>query len=214
VTGAGWFAARRPGGCVGAKLGARARPAGVADETAPDDLLLAAMATGDSDAALTFVRRFQRPVYGVAFAIIKDAGLAEDVAQQVFERAWRQADLYDPRRGSVRGWLVKIAHNLAVDAVRIRRPTPVAPTELTELINQSAADPGRVFGTSAAGDLAAAVGALPLEQARAIVLAAVHGFTAGEIAEIEDVPLGTAKSRIRMALAKLHSYRPGAHDDA
>jgi RNA polymerase sigma-70 factor (ECF subfamily) len=180
---------------------------------APDDQLLSAMSAGDSDAAHAFVRRFQRVVFGVAYAAIGDAGLAEDVAQQAFEHAWRQADLYDPRRGSVRAWLTSIAHNLAVDTARMRRATPIAPPDLTPLIGAITHGPEHdgVTGETAA-ELAQALAALPPEQAKAVVMAAAHGFTAREIAETEDIPLATAKSRIRIALEKLHDALPPRGD--
>jgi RNA polymerase sigma-70 factor (ECF subfamily) len=183
-------------------------------ERAPDETLLAAMSAGDPDAALMFVRRFQRVVYGVALAGVGDRGLAEDVAQQAFEHAWRQAGLYDPRRGTVRAWLTGIAHNLAVDTARMRRPTPIAPPELGDLISAIAHGPEQqvLLGETAA-ELAEALAALPAEQARAVVMAAAHGFTAREIAQTEGIPLATAKSRIRIALDKLHEALPRRGDD-
>src|SRR5256885_16983767 len=83
-----------------------------------DEALLAGFAVGDPEAAETFIARFQRRVYGVALAITRDARFAEDVAQEAFVRAWRHAETFDPRRGSVATWLIVIARNLAVDAMR------------------------------------------------------------------------------------------------
>lgn len=180
-----------------------------APQRVPDDLLLAGLAAGDQQAALAFVRRFQRIVYGVALAVVGESGLAEDIAQQAFERAWRHAGLYDPRRGSVRTWLTRIVHNLAIDAMRVRRPDPVDPQQLLPLIAAITDTPEQyaLLGESA-DELRAALAALPPEQARAVVMAAVHGLTAREIAEAERIPLGTAKSRIRAAMAKLHATLP------
>jgi RNA polymerase sigma-70 factor (ECF subfamily) len=180
-----------------------------------DDLLLAAMGAGDPAAAKAFVSRFQRAVFGVAFATVGDVGLAEDVAQQAFEHAWRQAEAYDPRRGSVRTWLAGIAHNLAVDTIRIRRPVLVTPPDLADLIKAITASPEQdVLAEATRAELAEALAALPTEQSRAVVLAAVHGFTAREIAELEQIPIGTAKSRIRIGLEKLHDALPRQVDDA
>ncbi len=174
-------------------------------EPMPDDMLLAGLATGDPQLALAFVRRFQRTVYGVALAVVGDSGLAEDIAQQAFERAWRHAGVYDPRRGSVRTWLTRIVHNLAVDAVRVRRPAPVDPQDLIPLLAAMTEGPERrALAGETSAQLRKALAALPPEQARAVVLAAVHGLTAREIAEVEGIPVGTAKSRIRAAMAKLH----------
>ena len=170
-----------------------------------DELLLAGLAAGDQVLALAFVRRFQGTVFGVALAGLGDPGLAEDVAQQGFERAWRAAGSYDSRRGSVRNWLTSIVHNLAVDVVRTRRPAPVDPQELHGLIAAMADLPERrVLARDASAQLRRTLAGLPAGQARAVVLAGIHGLTAREIAEAEGIPIGTAKSRIRVAMAKLH----------
>ncbi|HEX6402331.1 MAG TPA: RNA polymerase sigma factor [Pseudonocardiaceae bacterium] len=181
---------------------------------ASDDMLLAGLGAGDAQAAVAFVRRFQPMVFGVAVAVVHDHGLAEDIAQQAFERAWRHADLYDPRRGSVRTWLTRIVHNLAVDAARIRRPAPVDPQELLPLITTITDSPERrVLATEATMQLRVALTALPAEQARAVVMAGVHGLSTQEIADAEHVPVSTAKSRIRAAMAKLHAALPGLRAD-
>jgi RNA polymerase sigma factor (sigma-70 family) len=171
-----------------------------------DDALLAGLATGGPEVGLAFVRRFQRHVYGVALAVVGDPGLAEDVAQQTFERAWRRASSFDAGRGSVRTWLTTIAHNLAIDTVRSRKPTPVDPTDLIRLLGQGADEPERQsIRSEAADELRAAIGSLPAEQARAVVMAGVYGMTAQEVADADGVPLGTAKTRIRSAMIKLRA---------
>jgi RNA polymerase sigma factor (sigma-70 family) len=178
----------------------RAPGAGVAD-----DMLLAGLGAGDPQAARAFVRRFQSMVFGVALAVVGDHGLAEDIAQQAFERAWRHAQLYDPRRGSVRTWLTRIVHNLAVDAARVRRPTPLDPQDLLPLMTALTDSPDRqALAHETSTQLQTALATLPPEQARAVV-AAAHGLTAHEIADAENIPVGTAKSRIYAALTKLHA---------
>lgn len=174
-----------------------------------DDMLLAGLGAGDAQAAVAFVRRFQPMVFGVALAVVGDRGLAEDIAQQAFERAWRHAGLYDPRRGSVRTWLTRIVHNLAVDAARVRRPAPIDPEDLLPLIAAMTDSPERrALASETSTQLRTALATLPAEQARAVVMAAVHGLTAREIADAEHVPVGTAKSRIRAAMTKLHAALP------
>lgn len=172
-----------------------------------DDALLAGLASGDRDAATAFVRRFQGRVYGLAVAIVRDAGAAEDVAQETFVRAWRHAAAYDPRRGSVPTWLLTIARNLAVDATRLRRSEPMAPEAFLALgLASPDADPGeREFPVDETERLRRALADLPEEQRRAIVLAGFYGQTAREISRLEDVPLGTAKTRIRTAMLRLRS---------
>ncbi|HEX5120250.1 MAG TPA: sigma-70 family RNA polymerase sigma factor [Pseudonocardiaceae bacterium] len=162
------------------------------------------LGTGDPEIAVAFVRRFQRTVFGVAVAVLGDPKLAEDVAQQTFERAWRHAQVYDSRRGSVRTWLTTIAHNLAIDVVRARKPVPVDPSELTDMLGAIRDTPERrAMASEDARELRAELALLPKEQARAVVLAGIYGMTAKQIAELESIPLGTAKTRIRTAMEKL-----------
>jgi RNA polymerase sigma-70 factor (ECF subfamily) len=181
-------------------------PASASGGDLPDDMLLAGLAVGDAQIARAFVRRFQNSVFGVALAVIGDPDLAQDIAQQAFEHAWRHAERYDPRRGSVRAWLRAITHNLAVDAARIRRPAPVQDEGLHALLGPASDDPeAHVLGSEAVGELRQALTSLPPEQARAVVLAAIHGLTAAQIAEREGIPVGTAKTRVRIALIKLQA---------
>ena len=167
-----------------------------------DDLLLAGLTAGDAELSVAFVRRFQGPVFGVALTVLGDPTLAEDVAQQAFERAWRHAALFDPRRGAVQPWLTAITHNLAVDAARARRAIPVDPLELEDVLTGDTPE-GSAIAAESADELRAAIRALPAEQGRALVLAAFRGMTAREVAESEGIPLGTAKTRIRAAMLRL-----------
>jgi len=177
---------------------------GLPAERMADDALLAGLGAGGPEVGLAFVRRFQRHVFGVALAVVGDAGLAEDVAQQTFERAWRRASSFDASRGSVRTWLTTIAHNLAIDMVRSRKPTPIDPTDLIRLLGTSQDEPEpRALRGESAAELRAAIGSLPVEQGRAVVMAGVYGMTAQEVADADGVPLGTAKTRIRSAMTKL-----------
>lgn len=148
------------------------------------------------------MRRFQGAVFGIAVAVVGDGRIAEDVAQQAFERAWRHAALFDPRRGAVSTWLTAITHNLAVDAARTRRAIPVDPLELEDVLTGETPE-GSAIAAESADELRAAIAALPAEQGRALVLAAFRGMTAREVAETEGIPLGTAKTRIRAAMLRL-----------
>ena len=179
----------------------------MAEGEVSDEALLAGMALGDQGAAVTFTRRYQRRVFGLAYSMTSDAGVAEDVAQEAMIRVWRHAPVFDPRRGSVTSWVLTITRNLAIDALRMRRAVPTDPddfaaTALTSLEHnpEDAVRRGDVRQT-----VRAALQVLPEEQRRAVVLAAVYGRTALEISETEGIPLGTAKTRIRTALLRLRA---------
>lgn len=173
----------------------------------PDEALLAGMAAGDADAATAFVGRFQRRVYGLALTITADPRLAEDAAQEAFVRAWRHAGAFDARRGSVATWLLTIARNAAIDLARVRRPIALAPETLSAFEAREWSDEPAERGVAAADAhrLHEAMLRLSDEQRRAITLAGMYGYTAREIAELDDIPLGTAKTRIRTALIRLRS---------
>ncbi|WP_306188736.1 RNA polymerase sigma factor [Streptomyces sp. MK5] len=172
----------------------------------PDEALLSGLALGDPELAVSFVRRFQHRVFGVAIAVTGDPQLAEDIAQQTFERAWRHAQIYDSRRGSVTTWLTTIAHNLAIDAVRSRRSEPVPPEDLDAILGVVSETPEQhALADEASTRLRAAVAELPREQGRALVMAGIYGMTAQQIADREHIPLGTAKTRVRAAMGKLRT---------
>jgi RNA polymerase sigma-70 factor (ECF subfamily) len=187
---------------------------GVTDRSdrSSDEALLAGMATGDERAATELVRRYQGRVYGLAYSVLGESAGAEEVAQEALLRVWRHAAVFDPRRGAVSTWVLTITRNLAIDALRLRRATPVDPDTFSAVPVPVGERTPEDAAMSADGVPAvrAALAALPHEQRRAVVLAAVYGKTAAEISESERIPLGTAKTRIRAGLLKL---RAGLVDD-
>jgi RNA polymerase sigma-70 factor (ECF subfamily) len=182
------------------------RRIGLPVEDLSDEVLLTGFGAGDEELSIAFVRRFQAKVFGVCLAVTGDRDAAEDVAQQAFERAWRHAKAYDPVRGSVGTWLGAIARNGAIDAIRVRTPVPVDADELLAHLGASpiADSPERMAKTHEEADLLRrAIRSLPAEQARAVVLAGIAGLSASEVAASEQIPLGTAKTRIRTAMHRL-----------
>lgn len=181
------------------------RRVGRYDEDVSDEALLSGMAVGDDKAGLIFVRRYQRRLFGLAIGIVGDAGDAEDVTQEAFIRIFRHAQIYDARRGSVSTWALTITRNLAIDATRVRRAVPTDPDDrvFLELMSGGRQPDSAAVNSEAVDRARVALANLPLDQRRAVVLAAVYGRTAVEIAASEEIPLGTAKSRLRVGMAKL-----------
>jgi len=161
------------------------------------------MALGDPDAASAFVRRYQARVYGLALTIVGSAAVAEEVAQEAFLRVWRNAAAYDARRGRVATWVLTIVRNLAIDAVRLRGEQPIDPHALMGTLLSREEGQSSSARLDDQERLRSAVRALPPEQSRLIVLSVFYGLTAKETAELEGIPLGTAKTRIRRGLARL-----------
>jgi RNA polymerase sigma-70 factor (ECF subfamily) len=172
---------------------------------ASDEALLAGMAVGDQGAGVAFVRRYQGRVFGLAVSMLGDVGLAQDVAQEAFVRVWRHAVVFDRRRAAVSTWVLTITRNLAVDALRLRRPVVTDPSDLfwAGLAARGPMPEEKAEQADTRQQVAAALSALPADQGRAVVLAAVYGYTAAEVSALQGIPLGTAKTRIRRGLQKL-----------
>lgn len=169
-----------------------------------DEALLAGYATGDREAATEFVRRFEQRVFGLALATTHSRTEAHDVAQDAFVRAYRYAAGYDPRRGSVIGWLLTIVRNVALDRMRVTaRRTEVSLDAVADWPTDGP-DTGDLAGEHEDEDRAlAATRELPAEQREALLAVTIMGLSAREYSESAGVPLGTAKGRIRLGLQKL-----------
>lgn len=181
-------------------------------DRAADAALLAGLTVADPQAAAAFVRRFQGAVYGLALSITRDPGLAEDVSQEAFVKAWRAASTYDVRRASVLTWLLTITRNTAIDAVRSRRPVPMGEELLDQLIEDSLRSPDLAESAVHRLETERAIAhlhQLSPDQARAVVLAVIGGCTAAEVSQREHIPLGTAKTRIRDGLRRLRAAYAG-----
>jgi RNA polymerase sigma-70 factor (ECF subfamily) len=165
------------------------------------------MAVGDQAAAVAFVRRYQRRVFGLAFSMAHDASVAEEVAQEALIRVWRHAPVFDPRRGSVTSWVLTITRNLTIDALRMRRAVPTDPDDFaaSAMMSLEHNPEDAVRRNDVSQTVRAALAELPIEQRRAVVLASIYGRTALEISESEGIPLGTAKTRIRTGLIRLRA---------
>lgn len=176
-------------------------PGGLSDEA-----LLAGLTFGDPEAGRAFVQRFESRVFGLAVSILRDPLLAEDIAQEAFLRAWKHGPSYDPRRGTVSAWLLRITRNLAIDALRLRRADVMDPDVLSAIAPPGEQSVEEAAMTSVtAGAVRRALRTLPEEQARALLLAAFYGRTAEEISRAESIPLGTAKTRIRLGLRRIRT---------
>jgi RNA polymerase sigma-70 factor (ECF subfamily) len=166
--------------------------------------ILQRIAAGDETALGHLYDQYSSFVYALALRVMQDRAAAEDISQDVFVHVWTKADSYDPERGSARAWLGVITHRRAVD--RIRREAAARAREERDHHRQAAPPPDVAEAATSmvvSERVRAALGALPGDQRQAIQLAYFGGHTFREVATVLGIPEGTAKSRIRLGMAKL-----------
>jgi RNA polymerase sigma factor (sigma-70 family) len=182
------------------KSGLPGRVASPVDDA--DQNVLLRVANGQLDALQELYDSYRTMAYSIALRITSDASLAEDVVQDAFLGAWRNAGRYVEGKGSVKTWLLSIVHHRAVDAVRRRRPTVELP-EREDVPPPNLTLPDiwqEVAGNLDRQEIAAALATLSDVQREAIELAYFGGLTQQEIASRTGTPLGTVKSRVRLGL--------------
>jgi len=181
-------------------------------EAATDgDEALSRACRGDAAAFRLLYDRYADLVYSVALLVLADESAAEDVAQEVFLRFWRKLASFDPQRGQFASWLMRVTRNRAVDEVRARGRLRTHQRALDEavddLIDEHAVDPALMAVLEGEREqVRLAMAALPDEQREVLVLAYFSGLTQEEIAIKTGAPLGTVKTRIRLAVSKLRSH--------
>jgi RNA polymerase sigma-70 factor (ECF subfamily) len=176
---------------------------------------VAGAARGSGAALAALYDRHARAVYSLALRIVTDEADAEEVVQEVFDQAWRQASRYDPARGTVVAWLLNMARTRAIDRLRARRARPdragLESEHAWSALPARSADPLDALDTARdAARVRQALQRLPLIQRVAIELAYFEGLTQTEIAARLEEPLGTVKTRIRVALLKLRDALSGS----
>ncbi|MGF1660802.1 MAG: sigma-70 family RNA polymerase sigma factor [Rubrimonas sp.] len=169
---------------------------------ATDEALLARIAARDRDAFAELFRRYAGRVKGFLIRSGFPAAEADEAAQEVMLSVWRRADSFDPARAGAATWIYAVARNRRVDMLRRRRPEPDPEDPLFRPDPDPAGE-----ATLAAADRDRAVRAalveLTADQAQVVRLAFYDGLSHSEIAAMLDTPLGTVKSRLRLAMTRL-----------
>jgi RNA polymerase sigma-70 factor, ECF subfamily len=169
----------------------------------PDRELTGRIAAGDEGAFAACYDRHAARVLGFLVKLLPKREDAEDLLQTTFLEAWRNAHLYDANRSRLDAWLLLIARSRALDYLRRRR---IAVEPLDFLDAATSDDPSRDLERGeAAKRLRRAIRELPDEQRQAIRLAFFHGLTHTQISERLELPLGTIKTRIRLAMNQLRN---------
>ncbi len=177
-----------------------------------DPQLVGLMASGNSQALEVLYDRYSRIVYSFALRIVADPAIAEELLQEVFFRAWQQAERFSEGKGSFVTWLLSITHNMAIDEIRKRQRRPQrADSADPDLMMANMADKGPsveeyAVVSSWRDQITDALNILPPAQREAIEMAYFQGLTQREIAEHLREPLGTIKTRMRLGMRKLREY--------
>jgi RNA polymerase sigma-70 factor (ECF subfamily) len=170
-----------------------------------DAALMRAFSERDPAAATELFARFASRVYGLGIVMLGSDAAAQDLVQDTFVKLWRNASQYDPGRGKLETWVLLVARSLAIDSLR-RRVLEARVLERTAPGGEVSEEPGpdQVAETADLSERARrAMSGLSDGQRAALELAYFGGKTSAEVAELEGIPLGTAKTRIRTALLEL-----------
>jgi RNA polymerase sigma-70 factor, ECF subfamily len=169
------------------------------------------------EAALTALYdRYAPVVNGLALSILRDPALAEEATHDVFLRLWLQPTAYDPARGTFAGWLLRVARNRAIDLLRCRREEPesAAGTEVASWLADPEPGPEeQVLASLRRDEVRQALETLTPDHRQLLELAYVTGLSQAQIAGQLGRPLGTVKSQIRAAMARLADHLAPLRDD-
>lgn len=175
-----------------------------------DGTLLQRTAAGDNDALLALHKRHANLVYSMAWRVLQDVGLAEEVTQDVFLKLWQKSQRYDSGRGQFSSWLLSVTRFAAIDRLRregrcplLSEPPAGAPDDQTAFDQLLPTDHA---AWERGQHLRLLLAQLPAEQREIIELAFFGGLTHSELAAQLGLPLGTVKGRLRLGLEKLRSW--------
>jgi RNA polymerase sigma-70 factor, ECF subfamily len=177
-----------------------------------DEELMQLVRSGDARAFETMYDRHGGAAFSLAYRMVGNRVVAEDVTQEAFLSIWRSRLRYEPERGSVRSWVLGIVHHRTIDALRRnlvhdrRRTSAEGIEERHEAPERTDVEAAR---REEARTVRAALETLPEQQNRVIELAYFGGFTHTQIAEMLGLPVGTVKGRMRLGLDKLHRQLAG-----
>ena len=179
----------------------------VNESNAEDAALIRRMVDADETALGALYDRWVRSLYSLVLHLLRDPDEAEDVVEETFWQAWRKAGSYEPSKGAVSTWLLTIGRRKALDRLRARKrnreDTISGESTFADLPSQSQDPASEAEGSELRENIRAALKELPPEQREVLELGYFSGLSQAEIAEATGQPLGTIKTRMRLAMQKL-----------
>lgn len=175
-----------------------------------DEQLITLIANGEKSALEVFYDRYSSPVFSLARYMLREPTLAEEVTQDIFLNLWLKASTFNPQRGNPRTWFMSVAHHRIIDVLKARRRGAETTTQVShELLDlhpsQQASTEEQVQQNLTRKKIVEVLATLPKEQREVIVLAYFEGYSQSEIAARLVQPLGTVKTRVRLAMQKLRA---------
>ncbi|ANE48125.1 RNA polymerase sigma24 factor [Paenibacillus swuensis] len=172
-----------------------------------DTDLLERIAAKDAEALQQLYDRYEKPVYAFAYRMVKDAMQAEEIVQELFFRIWNAAEHYDPAQGKWTTWMFTLTRNIAIDGLRKKENRTVKqmtePEKLQQYADRNTNTEAEIENKLIGEEVRAALQSLNKDQQQVIEMIYFGGYTQQEVSSQQEIPLGTVKSRVRLAIKQL-----------
>ncbi|MEJ8306610.1 RNA polymerase sigma factor [Saccharibacillus sacchari] len=183
------------------------------NEQAEDLQLIQRIADRDAGALEHLYDTYERPVYAFAYRLLNDSMAAEEAVQELFMRIWNNAERYNSSHGKLSTWMFALTRNISIDMLRRRSARaaaiPVEDEHLNAVLDETSDTELTVERTLEGERVLAALQELGDEQQQVINLIYYKGLTQQEVSDRYEIPLGTVKSRVRLALKQLQKRLAG-----
>ncbi|UKS27263.1 sigma-70 family RNA polymerase sigma factor [Paenibacillus sp. HWE-109] len=181
--------------------------------THTDQELMRQIVAKDADALKFLYEKYEKPIYAFAYRIVQDTMMAEEVVQELFLRIWKAAERYDAEQGKLTSWMFTLSRNIAIDLLRKKQNRTTGQTADIEQLNRIP-DMGKSTEEVALDgwrgqEIREALHELNPDQKQVLDLIYYQGYTQQEVSDNQAIPLGTVKSRVRLALKQLKGRLAG-----
>ncbi|MDU0204838.1 RNA polymerase sigma factor [Paenibacillus sp. MAH-36] len=176
-------------------------------ETISDHELMKRIINKDADALAFLYDKYEKPIFAFAYRIVQDTMMAEEVVQELFLRVWKAAERYNSENGKLTSWMFTLTRNIAIDLLRKKQNRTMQQTmeaeQLTAIPDQGKSTEEAVLEEWRGQEIREALHGLNWDQQQVVELIYYQGYTQQEVSDQQSIPLGTVKSRVRLALKQL-----------
>jgi RNA polymerase sigma factor (sigma-70 family) len=177
------------------------------NDSMPDQELMKLIAARDEEALSKLYERYEKPIYSFAYRMVKDSMMSEEIVQELFLRIWNTAERFDSTQGKLTSWLFTLTRNITIDLLRKKRSrTPqsmAGPDQLLSVADERMNTEVAVEKKWVGEQVKAALDDLNDEQKKVVEWIYYQGYTHQEVSDMHAIPLGTVKSRVRLAMKQL-----------